>query len=67
MASCVTMMLPSWRSQKRRRYSSWLPGTTVTVAPARAFESTLRITSLWSCGQCGARLSRQKSMMSPTR
>src|SRR5262245_4715322 len=67
MASRVTMMFPSCRSQNRRRYSSWLPGTRVTVVPARALLRTVRITSLWSCAQCGERRSRQKSMMSPTR
>jgi len=63
----VNIMLPSWRSQKRRRYSSWLPGTKVTIVPARALDRILCTTSLCSCGQSGARLRRQKSMMSPTR
>ena len=59
--------MPSCRSQKRRRYSSWLPGISVTLAPARALDSTLRTTSVWICGQCGVCQSCQKSMMSPTR
>ena len=52
----VTMMFPSWRLQNRRRYSSWLPGTSVTVVPAPAFDKTLRITSLWSWVQYGRAL-----------